>query len=114
LPIDPYVLESPAEFFAVASEQFFEGPATLRLHLPDVYRERTQFAGNIRTEQDWSQSLRLLQIPGYGKTRSGLVVADLWLKTERDTAPWYDDVRRQAGTWKKNAPVVPGRFLVSG
>jgi hypothetical protein len=29
LPIDPYALESPAEFFAVASEQFFETPATL-------------------------------------------------------------------------------------
>ncbi|MEO6800987.1 MAG: M90 family metallopeptidase [Rhodanobacter sp.] len=43
LPIDPYALESPAEFFAVASEQFFEGPATLRLHLPDVYRQLTQF-----------------------------------------------------------------------
>ncbi len=43
LPIDPYALESPAEFFAVASEQFFEAPATLRQHLPDVYRELEQF-----------------------------------------------------------------------
>lgn len=43
LPIDPYALESPAEFFAVASEQFFEGPATLREHLPDVYRQLEQF-----------------------------------------------------------------------
>lgn len=43
LPIDPYALESPAEFFAVASEQFFEGPATLRQHLPDVHRQLTQF-----------------------------------------------------------------------
>ena len=43
LPIDPYALESPAEFFAVASEQFFEGPAALRQHLPDVYRQLTQF-----------------------------------------------------------------------
>lgn len=43
LPIDPYGLESPAEFFAVASEQFFEGPATLREHLPEVYRQLDQF-----------------------------------------------------------------------
>jgi Mlc titration factor MtfA (ptsG expression regulator) len=43
LPLDPYALESPAEFFAVASEQFFERPATLRQHLPDVYRQLAQF-----------------------------------------------------------------------
>jgi Mlc titration factor MtfA (ptsG expression regulator) len=43
LPIDPYALESPAEFFAVASEQFFEAPATLREHLPDVYEQLEQF-----------------------------------------------------------------------
>ncbi len=43
LPIDPYGLQSPAEFFAVASEQFFEEPKTLRQHLPEVYRQLTQF-----------------------------------------------------------------------
>ena len=43
LPIDPYALESPAEFFAVASEQFFESPAVLRQHLPDVYRQLELF-----------------------------------------------------------------------
>ena len=43
LPIDPYGLESPAEFFAVASEQFFETPRSLRQHLPDVYKQLTQF-----------------------------------------------------------------------
>ena len=43
LPIDPYALESPAEFFAVASEQFFEAPAALRQHLPEVYRKLEQF-----------------------------------------------------------------------
>ncbi|MFC5437823.1 zinc-dependent peptidase [Rhodanobacter umsongensis] len=43
LPMDPYALESPAEFFAVASEQFFEAPATLRDGLPDVYRQLEQF-----------------------------------------------------------------------
>jgi Mlc titration factor MtfA (ptsG expression regulator) len=43
LPMDPYALESPAEFFAVASEQFFERPAVLRQHLPEVHRQLTQF-----------------------------------------------------------------------
>lgn len=43
LPLDPYALESPAEFFAVASEQFFEEPAALRQHLPEVYRQLEQF-----------------------------------------------------------------------
>lgn len=43
LPIDPYALESPAEFFAVVSEQFFEVPAALRDHLPDVYRQLERF-----------------------------------------------------------------------
>ncbi len=43
LPIDPYALESPAEFFAVTSEAFFEAPANLRQHLPDVYRQLTNF-----------------------------------------------------------------------
>lgn len=43
LPLDPYALESPAEFFAVASEQFFESPASLRQHLPDVYRQLELF-----------------------------------------------------------------------
>lgn len=42
-PMDPYALESPAEFFAVASEQFFETPATLRQHLPEVYQQLEQF-----------------------------------------------------------------------
>lgn len=38
LALDDYALESPAEFFAVASEAFFELPATLRNAYPDVYR----------------------------------------------------------------------------
>ncbi|HEV2539539.1 MAG TPA: M90 family metallopeptidase [Frateuria sp.] len=43
LPIDPYGLESEAEFFAVVSEQFFEAPASLREHLPQVYRQLELF-----------------------------------------------------------------------
>ena len=43
LPLDPYALENPAEFFAVVSDQFFETPVTLREHLPDVYRQLELF-----------------------------------------------------------------------
>lgn len=43
IPIDPYGLENPAEFFAVISEQFFEQPAALREHLPEVYRQLELF-----------------------------------------------------------------------
>lgn len=39
LPIDPYGLTSPAEFFAVCSETFFEAPVTLKRALPDVYEQ---------------------------------------------------------------------------
>ena len=43
LPINPYGLESPAEFFAVSSETFFQAPAMLRDGLPDVYRQLRLF-----------------------------------------------------------------------
>lgn len=36
--IDPYAAESPAEFFAVASEFFFDWPERLKHMEPDVYR----------------------------------------------------------------------------
>lgn len=37
LPIDPYASESPAEFFAVLSEAFFEIPARVHAVYPAVY-----------------------------------------------------------------------------
>lgn len=43
LPIDDYALTSPAEFFAVCSETFFEAPENLHTHLPQVYRLLAQF-----------------------------------------------------------------------
>lgn len=38
-PLDPYGAEWPAEFFAVASEAFFETPQLLRNEYPDVYEQ---------------------------------------------------------------------------
>ncbi len=42
-PIDPYASESPAEFFAVTSEAFFEVPALLVGEYPDVYAQLSAF-----------------------------------------------------------------------
>jgi Mlc titration factor MtfA (ptsG expression regulator) len=37
--IDPYAAESPAEYFAVLSEYFFEAPSLVRHCCPDVYAQ---------------------------------------------------------------------------
>lgn len=42
-PLDPYAAESPAEFFAVLSEAFFEVPTRLRDEYPRVYAQLAQF-----------------------------------------------------------------------
>lgn len=41
--IDPYAAESPAEFFAVMSESFFEIPHVLLREYPEVYRQLATF-----------------------------------------------------------------------
>jgi Mlc titration factor MtfA (ptsG expression regulator) len=41
--IDPYAAEHPSEFFAVASEVFFEAPALLREEYPAVYDQLRLF-----------------------------------------------------------------------
>ncbi|HEX4944678.1 MAG TPA: M90 family metallopeptidase [Usitatibacteraceae bacterium] len=43
LPIDPYASESPGEFFAVASEAFFETPEWLEPAYPAVYAQLRGF-----------------------------------------------------------------------
>ncbi len=40
---DPYAAEAPEEFFAVASELFFERPLRLRSEYPDVYEQLSCF-----------------------------------------------------------------------
>jgi len=44
-PIDPYGTESPAEFFAVVSEAFFEIPGLLVEEYPRVYAQLERFYG---------------------------------------------------------------------
>ncbi|SEN53912.1 hypothetical protein SAMN05216404_105101 [Nitrosospira multiformis] len=41
--IDLYAAESPAEFFAVISEAFFEMPLSVRIHFPAVYEQLALF-----------------------------------------------------------------------
>ena len=41
--IDPYAAESPAEFFAVLSEVFFETPLVLRQLMPGIYEQLVLF-----------------------------------------------------------------------
>jgi len=43
--LDPYALESPAEFFAVACEAFFECPHQLAAALPSVYQQLRGYFG---------------------------------------------------------------------
>ena len=41
--LDPYGAESPAEFFAVATEAFFENPQVLKLHHLALYEELSRY-----------------------------------------------------------------------
>jgi len=43
LPIDPYAVENPGEFFAVVSEAFFETPEWLEPAYPAVYAQLREF-----------------------------------------------------------------------
>lgn len=43
LALDPYAAESPAEFFAVCTEAFFETPALLEAEYPAIYRLLARF-----------------------------------------------------------------------
>lgn len=43
--LDPYAAEHPAEFFAVASEAFFETPRELRTAYPAVHAQMVRFFG---------------------------------------------------------------------
>lgn len=41
--LDPYAAEHPSEFFAVASEAFFEMPEDVREGYPEIYRQLSRF-----------------------------------------------------------------------
>ncbi len=43
IPIDSYAATSPAEFFAVFSEVFFENPSVINNYYPEIYRQLAKF-----------------------------------------------------------------------
>lgn len=43
VPLDDYALTSPAEFFAVATEAFFEQAVAMRRQLPELYRQLQKY-----------------------------------------------------------------------
>lgn len=47
-PIDPYAAESPAEYFAVTSEYFFDAPHWLDQHEPEVFGLLQKFYAGTR------------------------------------------------------------------
>jgi Mlc titration factor MtfA (ptsG expression regulator) len=57
--IDPYAAESPAEFFAVISEAFFEIPDLLRTVYPEVYRQLSLFYRQDPASRDLPREWRL-------------------------------------------------------
>ena len=65
-PIDPYASEDPSEFFAVASEAFFELPVLVRARYPGVYRELSRFY-----RQDPAARLGTADIAGAEPVREG-------------------------------------------
>jgi Mlc titration factor MtfA (ptsG expression regulator) len=65
-PIDPYAAESPAEFFAVCSEAFFELPQLLRASYPDVYEQMVDFY-----RQDPARRLAGVAVQGTADRRQG-------------------------------------------
>ena len=57
--IDPYATESPAEFFAVISESFFEIPDLLKTVYPEVYAQLAQFYRQDPASRDLPREWRL-------------------------------------------------------
>ncbi|MEM8745511.1 MAG: M90 family metallopeptidase [Actinomycetota bacterium] len=54
----PYAATNPAEFFAVATEAFFDDPAPLRLHEPAVYAQLRAFYGQDPADRLGSPDLQ--------------------------------------------------------
>lgn len=54
--LDPYGATNPAEFFAVATELFFERPDAMRKHYPELYDQLRMFYSHSPADQTHSQS----------------------------------------------------------
>lgn len=56
-PVDEYALESPGEFFAVATEAFFECPARLKAFWPDIYHHLAAFYRQSPLDREINDSM---------------------------------------------------------
>lgn len=66
LPFDSYAAEDPAEFFAVASEAFFEVPRAVQAGYPEVYRQLALFYRQDPLRRLPPEDLRAAAAPGNG------------------------------------------------
>ncbi len=57
LPLDPYAAESPAEFFAVISEAFFEVPEIVMEAFPAVYAQLKLFYRQDPVSRHWRMTV---------------------------------------------------------
>lgn len=55
--IDPYAAESPAEYFAVMSEYFFELPQLIHAHYPRIYDQLAEFYRQDPAARDSSRQI---------------------------------------------------------
>ncbi|MFP3855388.1 MAG: M90 family metallopeptidase [Anaerolineales bacterium] len=60
-PFNPYAASSPAEFFAVSTELFFERPGALRAFDRDLYQQLQSFYHPIRSGQAAEEGQPVLQ-----------------------------------------------------
>lgn len=57
--LDPYAAESPAEFFAVASELYFDIPDWLSEHQPDLYQQLAAFYQKNTTNREDAKNTKV-------------------------------------------------------
>lgn len=68
--LDPYAAEHPAEFFAVASEAFFETPLQLADAFPEVYAQLRSLYGLDPAERARQLGYESMHAPGFMPHRS--------------------------------------------
>ncbi|MDR1462633.1 MAG: zinc-dependent peptidase [Azoarcus sp.] len=67
--LDPYAASNPGEFFAVASEAFFETPLSLRAEFPAVYAQLSAYYG-LDTAEGEAQASGFRFATGFGMGRN--------------------------------------------
>jgi len=92
--IDPYAAESPAEFFAVLSEAFFEVPHTLLREYPEVYRQLAEFYVRIR-RRGWARKRGAPDVAYSGYSGCGLCRLAGVLYFSQSNMVYYPEIGRE-------------------